>query len=324
MTRELVFREYDVEGLSSLHGVLRGKRRAGIYILHFANGERYVGRSVDVIRRFREHCRYSGFTDTVAVEFAPCARRDLASCESRTISQQRAQGFTIRNVVGTPGRLGTARIDELVTPEEQEAWRTTGVAPIDDETRVDDKSSRAAGRERFRLLTLVPEFDAVTALLREYVGSAIPAPRATERDFWTVSAMPATNRSSTHQRIAAINVNSPETLVLYVDHGELGGFLNVSLSALSDSMTIADLAAMLVVTGSDFRLPGIYASAGGDDCGFEGSIDQLRAVLAVSEVQRAAREYVLNLLRKGGTIHARNHNYQLADLLLDDTAGPAA
>ena len=89
-------------------------------------------------------------------------------------------------------------------------------------------------------------------------------------------------------------------------------------------MTIADLAAMLVVTGSDFRLPGIYASAGGDDCGFEGSIDQLRAVLAVSEVQRAAREYVLNLLRKGGTIHARNHNYQLADLLLDDTAGPAA
>ena len=69
-----------------------------------------------------------------------------------------------------------------------------------------------------------------------YVLATVPRPRQTERTFWALSAMPATNRK---RRFTTLSINKMETVFL-VDFGDgkrgegpVGGCINVSASAVA-------------------------------------------------------------------------------------------
>ncbi|MCC6177254.1 MAG: hypothetical protein IT305_18265 [Chloroflexi bacterium] len=48
---------HSVAGRESVAQLFPRDRRRGIYVLHFANGQHYVGQSVEVVRRYGDHRR---------------------------------------------------------------------------------------------------------------------------------------------------------------------------------------------------------------------------------------------------------------------------
>lgn len=57
------------------------KRRSGLYVLHFNNGEFYVGKSVDVTKRYLQHRQ--NHHDIHKISFRSLAARSLHLCEER-------------------------------------------------------------------------------------------------------------------------------------------------------------------------------------------------------------------------------------------------
>ncbi|WP_081751520.1 GIY-YIG nuclease family protein [Corynebacterium vitaeruminis] len=88
---EFRFRRFELRGATSLASILEGGH-TGIYILEFANGERYVGQSVDVRSRFTQHVHGSGhkpWTDVTAFAFLDVPAADLNRVERLIIETQR-------------------------------------------------------------------------------------------------------------------------------------------------------------------------------------------------------------------------------------------
>ncbi|MBL8154086.1 MAG: hypothetical protein JNM70_07875, partial [Anaerolineae bacterium] len=83
-----------VEGRTSV-AELFGKRRCGVYVLHFANGEHYVGKSVNVVRRYMEHRHF--FRDIHALSFKPVARENAVSEEKTVTHDLEIHGTRLRN-----------------------------------------------------------------------------------------------------------------------------------------------------------------------------------------------------------------------------------
>lgn len=69
--------------------------RCGIYVLRFADGEQYVGQSVDVVNRFTSHRRR--WDDIQAIEFCHVSREILDDAEKETIQLRRDAGVRLRN-----------------------------------------------------------------------------------------------------------------------------------------------------------------------------------------------------------------------------------
>ncbi|RAV34501.1 GIY-YIG nuclease family protein [Corynebacterium heidelbergense] len=109
-------------------GALLGLSRRGIYILEFANGDRYVGQTVDFASRFTTHvhgsAHHAPWADIIAVCFWAIPSGDLDAAERSEIKRVAAQGFTLRNKAGNLGHGQPAPLDEVVTVEEQKHWAT--------------------------------------------------------------------------------------------------------------------------------------------------------------------------------------------------------
>lgn len=84
LLRDLNFHEsYTVEGRASVADIFRPENRCGIYVLHFGNGEFYVGQAVDVTRRYVQHCK--NHEDIQHISFKQVANSKLNERERETI-----------------------------------------------------------------------------------------------------------------------------------------------------------------------------------------------------------------------------------------------
>jgi hypothetical protein len=97
-----------VTGLYSIaHLLPKSKRRCGIYVLSFRNGDRYVGQALDVAVRFAAHRRtYPDDIVDVAFRRVPCSQLD--AMERAEISRLHKAGIPLRNVVHA--RAGSTRV----------------------------------------------------------------------------------------------------------------------------------------------------------------------------------------------------------------------
>lgn len=104
------------------------RNRRGIYVLEFANGELYVGQSVNAVARFATHVHGSShhepWTDIIAIRFRPILEDDLDEAERSEIQRLRKTGHTLRNKAGNLGHERPAPLDKVVTIEEQHHWAT--------------------------------------------------------------------------------------------------------------------------------------------------------------------------------------------------------
>lgn len=310
----LKFTGHDVRGLAGIRQFFPPSRsRCGIYILGFADGQGYVGQAVDVVRRYAQH-RHT-WEDIVDLRFADCPREELDRWEQVTIRDQHPIRV-LRNVVDVPpGRVGPANLDAVVSIDEQEKWLAAAGSVPDESTRRQDLQLRAAHHAAYQRLEASGYLADVVQVFRPYIGLVVPYPRRTERDFWAVSAMPSTNRTRRHQRLAALSINNVETLVMYRYDEETYGFLNLSKSVFVDMSGGSEEAELraegYAVEDAEYRI------GAGDIVRIDSQPEMLSALLSRPAVVDAAKHLNLNLMRRGRSFQWRWHNYELADLLLE-------
>lgn len=312
---QLRFEQHNVSGLMSIaHLLPRSKGRTGIYVLGFADDQRYVGQAVDAVGRFATHRRR--WHDIVTVDFCRVPGFRLDQVERDLIDEHRHRGLTLRNVTYALGNpTAPSDLDWSVERSDQLAW-LTGDAWLDDvEDRTSDPAQRLAKHANYERLAARPDFRLLQDTLRTYVQLCVPRPRATELTFWALSATPATNRTW-WPRLAAVSINKMETLVIGHHKGDvdrLWAFVNVSRRTLIERL--GSLSTVATRFGVEFQERD-YEAAGGDVVGLV--FPHARAILdgfsaTGSQLVPAARELNLRLMRKGPTFQWRGHCFDLAD-----------
>lgn len=206
-----VFRRWDLEDPSTVAAIFPGCRR-GIYVLHFANGERYVGQATDVVARYATHRHgsrhHAAWADIVAIEFLEVPEGDLNGPERETIQRRRSQ-HTLRNKAFNFGHSEPSVLDLVVPLEVQQHWATG--QPTYDPAPFAVAARRQPGAIP-KLLTkrrgqeLLPDgrrvWDAVIDELAQVVAHLIPNAVETEGRFWSISDYPETAGG----RFATLNV----------------------------------------------------------------------------------------------------------------------
>ncbi|MFD4295274.1 hypothetical protein ACFWPA_13250 [Rhodococcus sp. NPDC058505] len=180
----------------------------------------------------------------------------------------------------------------------------------------------SASDESFAELGRDPFFEVVVDLIADYLADAFDDPAGGEVDRWTLSALPATNRTPERERLFTLNVGPMQ--VLYVERFLEGDdivdyrvALYVSRSALI--ATIGCAAEDLVLRYPLLRFAGTgLASAGGDGLVIdwfvsdEGADDQFFALPLAESIRPLAQ----HLAAQGRGPYAQFHNRAFASHVL--------
>ena len=79
-----------VHGRASIADYFKPRRRCGIYVLGFSNGEFYAGQALDVTRRYAQHRKT--YYDIEQMAFRPLARSKLNEEERSLIGCLEEEG----------------------------------------------------------------------------------------------------------------------------------------------------------------------------------------------------------------------------------------
>lgn len=180
------------------------------------------------MRRFADHSRHH--PDIVAIQFhaVPVARLDEA--ERQMIQNQRDAGHHLRNIDVVSRTWGDSVLDAVIDQEEvQASWANGEPQTHPDDLRMLMAKRRRSTATKYRKLKEVPSCEDVFADVCIYLDRVIPWPPTTDGRFWTVSAMPATNRTRDEQRLVTINCGKVEAFVVIEDRSthEAWRFLNL-------------------------------------------------------------------------------------------------
>lgn len=140
-----------VSGQTSVAKLFRSKH-CGIYVLHFANGEYYVGQSIKVVSRFAQH-RHN-HVDIEKISFKSVARKHLNVEEQAVVRHLETNGFRLRNINLVIFSYGNTDFDLIMPRTEQERW-LDDLSFIDlDGERYVDEALRGRYRKKYeKLLT---------------------------------------------------------------------------------------------------------------------------------------------------------------------------
>ncbi|WP_395704956.1 hypothetical protein [Rhodococcus ruber] len=168
---------------------------------------------------------------------------------------------------------------------------------------------------RYRTFEQYPEFTAATTWLRDYVRAAIPNPRMSEREYWSVVCLPP--RDGSTEPLVSVHVGAIEAAGLYVEAPatqarRLGGRVSVAVDDLE--ATAGTSVEVLAATHSElrFRLDGPIVSIG-----WSGE-PASRAQFAAMPWEPAAAALVGRVMRTGRCRWASHHCAQLARFALAD------
>lgn len=281
----------------------RQSRRSGVYLLRFADGAVYVGRSVDVIDRLDAHRRTH--PDLVAVQLLWVARLLIGAVERDLIRAAESAGLPLRNIDEMSSVLGETPCDERVPVALQEAWRRDPAGVNADDPTPRTMLPGRAYEARFRELQQMGGAAAVVDVLSAYLRTTMPLPVRTERDYWVLTCLPRSNLA--WPRVAAVSVGRMETLVM----GEWGGFVNVASDHPEDLTKLRRRHRGLDVEASDYRDASVLQARL-----FVDSVDAFTKLVRDPELVRASAELNLRLMRKGRTFYSRFHCPQLAEVAL--------
>ena len=194
--------------------LVRPGERCGIYVLHFTDGDFYVGQSKDVTKRFVHHRRGYSHDDIDSLYFKQVAEPSLDGEEAKIVVKLKAANVKLRNILLGPWKGGEADFDEIMPLEEQERWLADlSLSGDADFKRLVDDELRSKYRRRFERFQAHPQHEQVVEILREYVKFGIPAARRGEVSFWSVSCWPSKGL------FARLNLFWQEVLSIYATEG---------------------------------------------------------------------------------------------------------
>ena len=272
----------EVTGRLSIADLHKPRERCGIYVLGFANGERYVGQAVDVVRRFTQHVKTH--SDITHITFRTVKKADLNEVERLAIHTLEAQGLHLRNIAHMSVVEGERDLDLVVTPEEQEQWLLGNLEGLQDaQQRVQDESLRRRYAKRFDAFMRRRNAQDALFLLGLYLQAALPFPKRTELSFWAASCLPSDKGR-----------DAPDALLCRV------------------SLNMQELTA----AGWEWN-EHQYGPGGHDQFQLVGqSFEDIRDMLLSPPFADAMRLLNLRLMRRGPTYYGRYHSLDLVEAAL--------
>jgi hypothetical protein len=304
----------EVTGRSSIADLHKPRERCGIYVLGFANGERYVGQAVDVVRRFGDHRK--NHADITHMTFKRVKQAELSRVERHCIHTLEAQGLRLRNISLMSVVAGERDLDLVVTPQEQEQWLTgdrNGL--VDADQHVQDQGLRERYRRRFSAFMALPHAQDALFILGLYLQMVVPFPRRTELSFWAVSCFPETGAPHGSTLLLRMNLNMQEVFSLYSDGNGLWGSFHLARTPYEAALG-PDWAEQLTALGWQVE-DHTYAPGGQDQFNlYAEGWDGLLSALTGWAHAEAMCHFNLRLMRKGATYYGRYHSLDLVDAAL--------
>lgn len=126
MVSPLNFKRLELDSNTPIGPIFPANERCGIYVIEFDDGTKYVGQTIDVVKRFRNHTHgskhHESWGDVVALSFAPAPPLELDILEKQMIQHQLDAGVLLRNRSGVLASEGPSPFDSVVTVTEQKHW----------------------------------------------------------------------------------------------------------------------------------------------------------------------------------------------------------
>ena len=342
------FRRWELVDPSTVAALFEPGERRGIYVLEFADGERYVGQTEDVVTRYSTHRHgsnhHEAWPDVTAISFLPIPVGDLDGPERDAIREQRAH-FRLRNRVHNFGHWEPSALDDVIEPETQRHW-ATGQAEYDLAPFVSAAKSLGDGTPKLlhsrRGQEELPDgrqvWEAVVDELAQVVALAIPDATETEGRFWSISDYPATARG----RFATLNAGSLE--LLYFPRGRVdpefgsleasAGLVSVLNADIGTFIDPADLPSRFSLTdgvGCPEVIDGHAVSFFREPSNYSVPVDSVESPLGVFGARvldpdqlGGVRSLVIHAMRRGSArINMRSRSEALTRLVYERIADPA-
>lgn len=303
----------EVINRASIADLFPAEKRCGIYVLHFANDECYVGQAVDVTRRYVQHRQTHG--DIVRIAFKRVAKDCLGAEEQQLIWMLERRNFSLRNITFTSIPRGETDFDLVMSAEAQDAWLRGATDEDANDTRATHEELVGRYRDTFARFLRRADAEIAIGALQEYVRCGIPVPRRSEVAFWACSCLPSFKIPGV-TILSRVNVNWQEVFTVAAEQGMLSFSFHLARSPLISRSGI-------YFRWLRHRYPGVLLS---NDRYIPGGQDQMAlyvkdaetfaALLQDERVRYAIRMFNLRLMRKGPCNFGRNHCLELADRLL--------
>lgn len=296
---------------------------AGYYVLEFADGQCYIGESVDIASRLAQH--RNRFRDITMIRVRPeidaavqTSRLDhkrlLRLRERQLIHHAQRSNLLARNVNEMATLIGDSRhLDDIISDAQQRLWLDDPdtVNRADSTTQRIDHSQFLGAADNFRRFTSIPQSTHVLELIAQYLTRCVPYPLQTEYQSWSASCLPTTR--SIPRRLSCVSIAMTETFVVNMDYasGTIGGFIQVNDAELFSAGATGELAFLRRHPHATLHAAQYEESGPGQSTIFAHSLAQLHRLLDDVAVTRAAATTALNIMRKGPSMHRRSHCPQL-------------
>lgn len=306
-----------VRARNSIKELFQDTGVCGIYILHFINGEYYVGQAKNVINRYSAHRKKH--LDIDYVSFREVDPADLNRVEKEMISHLEKQNKSLRNISLVSIFPGQSDLDLVISREDQDKWlqykldKDSLLTP-----RFDYPELRKKYTERFQALRTSIYYEPIRNVIQQYILYTLPFPRTTEYSFWSLTCLTKVNNS---MALCRVNIFWQETLNIteysYTYDGRKLRDLTVSIfmckSKLLEKIEVEELK-NLFPTLEFTEL--VYEKGGTDQINAVMSIQVFEDFLYHAPVSDAIKEFNLRLMRKGGCVYNRYHCFDFADEVL--------
>jgi hypothetical protein len=276
----------------------------GVYTLHFANGERYVGQTVNLANRVATHLRR--WDDITQLDFIEVGPEQLDDLERRMITQTEHE-YVVRNRALTNMPGGTVPLDLVVDAQEQGEWLEGVLTAYPDDRRTREAERRIRTQPKFTQFEAFGRSKEVLQDLSLYIAEVIPWPSVTGGLFWGVSAMPGTSKRKGFRRLFTVNAHNVELFWMHDDAQEKDPW--AILNVHRGDVTPADRRNFQIEDSDSYRS---YPEVSHVFLGL-GEID---AFLDSPSLVRAARTMALDLMRRGPSNFAKFHCDALLDQVL--------
>ena len=294
---------------------LSSKRRIGIYLLRFPDGDYYVGQTNDVVRRFSQHLHDKG--PITEFSFFPARKKDLDCLEQDCISRLEHK-CNLKNISLITYPQIETDFDGLMDREEQSTWLDyEGAVPRHFSRNRDKNYWKQLERryaDRFSHLMEDPYFKQYfLPVMQKYVKYCIPEPFLTEMSFWSCSCLPYFGRKS--DILIRMNLRSCEVLTVGYNRDPVIFYydFHACKSVLSPRETKQLKKQFSTLSFFDHQ----YESAGQDQCAFRfQNFNEVMEALDHPVCLKAIKTFNLGQMRKGATLYHQFHCVALAKLLL--------
>jgi hypothetical protein len=289
--------------------------RSGIYILHFTNGEYYVGLTTDVVKRFVQHRHH--FLDIQYLSFKQVRSSELLEEEKDIVYSLEKLGKKFRDVNFDFAPIKPSMLDKVITPEEQESWLDYEVpAELLTECRKTIVPGRVEDLSCFANLRKSKYFQDITELFKSYILQAIPFPGRTEWQYWCCNTMPRKDIYAT------LTIDSEEVLIVrrVMVNAELIDKLHLSGLDVCFCLSKLKLFKNYSQPQLERKFPTIELE---EPLWRPGRQDQQTVWMDVTDAMEflddadcldSIKEYNLRLMRKGATLSSQQHCVDLADV----------